>query len=362
MLHAHMYRWPPLACLLLATAAGAQDQVPQPKPLSSSEVRRVIEGAMDPLARYYVIPERADSAAAYVRQRMRAGAYDRLSTPRQLVDTLTADLQRITRDLHLRLVFSDAPASRVDETQAQREAADRAYLEMVRAEGRSRHFGFDGVTRLPGNIGLVRLSTFFPRDMSLATADGAMAMVANTDAVIIDLRYNTGGDPAMVGWLAGQFTDSVRFTGITTYNRVTNRTDSSFIRPSPGHQRFTGKPVYIVTSAEIFSAGEAFAVTLRSIGRAVVVGERTRGGAHLTSAFRIDDHFQLRVPHSRPTPDWDGIGVTPDIAATAAQAVKRAQLAALEQLAHGVGVHPDLREERQRVRELLRRELATSPP
>jgi hypothetical protein len=348
--------------LLLAASAAAQSNPSQATAVSRAEVRRVVEGAMVQLTRYYVIPATGDSAAAFVRKRVRAGDYDRIVTAQQLVDTLTADLQRITRDLHLRLTFTNAPAPiGAEETPAQREAAERDYLEIVRKEGVSRNFGFEAATRLPGNVGLVRLSTFFPRDMSLATAEGAMAMVASTDAIIIDLRHNTGGDPAMVGWLGGQFTDSVRLTGTTTYNRVTNRTDTGVARPTKGHERFTGKPLYILLSAEVFSAGEAFAIALQSMGRAVIVGERTRGGSHLTTAFRIDDHFAIRVPHSRPTPDWDGIGVAPDIVATEAQALKRAQLTALEKLAGEKNVHPDLQEERHRVLELLRRDLTAKP-
>jgi C-terminal processing protease CtpA/Prc len=93
--------------------------------------------------------------------------------------------------------------------------------------------------------------------------------------------------------------------------------------------------------------------------RAVIVGERTRGGAHLTSGFRIDEHFRIAVPHARSEnaitgTDWEGVGVKPDVEVPAERALHTAHLMALRTLAARPGrVFPALADERRRAIEAL---------
>ncbi|WP_407468327.1 hypothetical protein ABFU06_09540 [Xanthomonas campestris pv. raphani] len=58
------------------------------------------------------------------------------------------------------------------------------------------NFAFDKVQRLPGNIGYEKFRLFAYPYLVAATASSATDFVANTDALIIDLRDNAGGDPA----------------------------------------------------------------------------------------------------------------------------------------------------------------------
>jgi retinol-binding protein 3 len=106
-------------------------------------------------------------------------------------------------------------------------------------------------------------------------------------------------------------------------------------RPNLPGKKFTGKPVFVLTSGSTFSAAEEFAYDLKSLKRATVVGETTGGGAHGTAPHRIDDHFFIRIPFARVVnpitkTDWEGTGVEPNVKVSAAQA-----LAAAEKLAAG---------------------------
>jgi C-terminal processing protease CtpA/Prc len=98
----------------------------------------------------------------------------------------------------------------------------------------------------------------------------------------------------------------------------------------------TGKPVYVLTSSSTFSAAEEFAYDLQSLKRAIVVGERTGGGAYLVKPHRIDPHFYIRVPFARfvnpiTKSDREGTGVVPDVKVPAVDALAVAQkLAARE--------------------------------
>ncbi|WP_431769176.1 hypothetical protein [Xanthomonas campestris] len=58
------------------------------------------------------------------------------------------------------------------------------------------NFAFDKVQRLPGNIGYEKFRLFAYPYLAAANASSATDFVANTDALIIDLRDNGGGDPA----------------------------------------------------------------------------------------------------------------------------------------------------------------------
>jgi C-terminal processing protease CtpA/Prc len=63
--------------------------------------------------------------------------------------------------------------------------------------------------------------------------------------------------------------------------------------------------------------------------RITLVGETTGGGAHSGVWYRIDDHFGMGIPETKPinpysTPDWEGTGVEPDVKVKAADALSTA--------------------------------------
>jgi C-terminal processing protease CtpA/Prc len=105
----------------------------------------------------------------------------------------------------------------------------------------------------------------------------------------------------------------------------------------PG-KKFAKQPVYVLTSSKTFSGAEEFAYNLKNLKRATIVGETTGGGAHPTMGKRVDDHFMIGVPFARAInpitkTNWEGTGVTPDVAVPADQALETAKQLAAEQLA-----------------------------
>ena len=95
------------------------------------------------------------------------------------------------------------------------------------------------------------------------------------------------------------------------------------------------RPVYVLTSDTTFSGGEELCYNLKTQGRAVLIGETTRGGAHPTDAFPITPSFEITVPIARSINpvtggNWEGTGVEPDIAAPAAEAFALAYRKALQ--------------------------------
>jgi len=93
----------------------------------------------------------------------------------------------------------------------------------------------------------------------------------------------------------------------------------------PGRRFGKDKPVYVLTSAVTFSGGEQVSYDLQQLGRATIVGEPTRGGAHLREGFRVHPHLEATISvavavHPKTGGNWEGTGVTPDIQTTADRA------------------------------------------
>jgi C-terminal processing protease CtpA/Prc len=156
-----------------------------------------------------------------------------------------------------------------------------------------------------------------------------MTFLAGTRALIIDLRENGGGSPAMVALVTSYLFD--RRTHLNDlWTRATNKTEEFWTRDSVAGRRFGGeKPVYVLTSSNTFSGGEEFTNNLKVLKRATIVGETTGGGAHPVRSRRIDDHFFIGVPFARAInpitrTNWEGVGVEPDTKVPAAAALETA--------------------------------------
>ena len=85
------------------------------------------------------------------------------------------------------------------------------------------------------------------------------------------------------------------------------------------------------------SAAEALAYHLRAFGRALVVGEKSSGGAHPADMVSLGDGFVALIPmgivtNVRTGTDWEGSGVPVDEPCTATEAEEVALQLALRLL------------------------------
>jgi len=140
------------------------------------------------------------------------------------------------------------------------------------AADRRGNFGFSEVKVLAGNVGYIKLDQFAYLEPALETATAALKFVANTDAVIFDLRDNHGGTPSMVQFLISHFLNS---GGDTLINTFLSR-DREFPREMwslPTHPvgNRPAVPLYVLTSGGTGSAAEGFAYHLRAMERATLV-------------------------------------------------------------------------------------------
>lgn len=334
-------RLPPARRLEFTVEAAAGDAVAVPRitmaddpaltaeALPAAEVVDIVAGL---IRSSYVFPDRADQAAAALGASLAAGEYDGLDDE-ALAEKLTSQLYEVCRDKHLRVRArppEDGPRRRDGQPGQPADPPWPAWLE----RGSPHNYGIHRVERLDGNIGYLDLhGVAHPGDGGRAIA-AAMELVSGTCALIIDLRHNGGGSPdGVVFWCSYLFPDEHTHLN-DIFDAGTGETRQFWTLASvPGH-RYLDRPVYLLTSAQTFSGGEDFGYSLQVQGRAELIGETTGGGAHPTQRTPISATLTVAVPFARSInpvtgTNWEGTGVTPDVAVPADQSFEVAYAKAL---------------------------------
>jgi C-terminal processing protease CtpA/Prc len=286
----------------------------------------LVTKAAELLCDNYIFPEKAKEAAAAIQGRLAAGEYEGLDEA-ALGERLTAELFEICRDRHLRVRVRDVSVA---------DALTEAELEQAWQEQlRLTNYGVARVERLDGNVGLLDLRAVTSAGVGGRAIAAAMELVSQTHALILDLRKNRGGSPdGAIFWSSYFFPDGNRHLN-SIYHGGRGETRQYWSHAWLPGDRYLDRPVYVLTSGTTFSAGEELCYNLKTQGRAVLVGETTRGGAHPTDVFPITPSFEITVPIARAINpvtggNWEGVGVEPDIAVPAAEAFDVAYREALQ--------------------------------
>ena len=169
------------------------------------------------------------------------------------------------------------------------------------------HLEFES-KRLESGVGYIRFNTFYP-DLVPEMVQ-AVAALKDSPGIIIDLRGNPGGDPSVAEQLAAQFMDGQVLFG--KFNTRAGIMDRMVI----GKNVYTG-PLVILIDATSFSASEHFSSGMQALGRAVVIGERTPGGASAMNLTVLSNGaiFGYHVAELLAPDDTvlEGYGIIPDI-------------------------------------------------
>jgi hypothetical protein len=301
--------------------------------VSVDEKRAVAARAAEMLETRYVDAKKGKELGRQLRRDSASRRWDNISAGDEFAEAVTARLRALSGDGHLSLDYSaKALADEADSAEAAFGAE-----EFEKWYGAGVNHGFEEVRRLEAGVGYLNLTVFAPPSMGADLAVAAMSLLAQSDALIIDLRRNGGGDGAMGNLLAGYLLDGPReMSG--KYDRPSGKHTRSFSAGwVPGRRFGATGPVYLLISKRTFSAAEAFAYDLQALGRAVVVGEPSGGGAHPFEYRRVGTHFVLSLPEGRSInpvtgKDWEGVGVQPDVVVPEAQALEKAQELARERI------------------------------
>jgi hypothetical protein len=327
----------PFACILaaLGVALMGTSAAEGSKPTLNAAARaRAIDAILRCLNEGYVFPEVAKKMEEAIRERVAQKEYDAIEDGDALAERLTRDLRAVSRDLHLFVSYSAEVLP--PEPEARLTPSPEQLEEMRRVQARD-NYGCPRVEVLKGNIGYVRFDYFAPPEIAGETAIAAINFVANTDALILDLRWCQGSMsmdalPMVCSYF---FEEAVHLTDI--YWRSTDSTRQLWTWAHVPGKKYLKKPIYVLTSGKTFSGAEELAYDLKHLKRATLIGDTTGGGANGGGTRRADDHFSVWVPSGRAInpitkTNWEGTGVAADIAVPAYRALQTAHLTAMRQV------------------------------
>jgi hypothetical protein len=292
----------------------------------ASDIARIA----DQIEAHYFDVTRARTIAAEIRDAAHQGEFDGAVDPRSLAAQLTSRLQ--PHDHHFVVTWT-ADAN----TQGRSSAPPPAAPADIDRRGA---YGFRRVEMLPGAVAYIDLRWLADFDFAdihapaRAAADAALTLARGADAVILDLRDNGGGSPAMVGYLVSAFTAP----DADIYNVFHSREGTESERPkTPYPAPRLDVPLYVLISGRTGSAAEATAYTLQAAKRATIVGEPSAGAANPGDLFAVGDGFAVFVSTGTPInavtgANWETSGVIPDVSIASVDALARAQVLALEQI------------------------------
>ena len=318
--------------LLLPAAARAQDGPPPPQPIDAKARHAVIEALGAKLQANYVFPDVAKSLATQLAAKEASGGYAKATDTAAFADALSTDLRAFGKDSHFVVEFApgleEAPGGTIVAKVPSPEE-----IAQGRVQAGQMAYGIQRVERLRGNVAYMEIRGFGPTELVGDAYTAAITLAQGSEALIIDLRRNGGGEPSSVAHLMSHFfpQGDVRHLN-DIYTRPTDSTQQYWTNPSVS-VRYSG-PVYVLTSPRTFSGGEEAAYDFQTQKRGTLVGEPTGGGSNPGDFIAIAEGFGAFIPTGRAInpitkTNWEHTGVKPDIAVPAADALKTAHAAAL---------------------------------
>lgn len=291
----------------------------QPPQIDGNTRKAILQSICNAINSYYVFPDRAKSISDYIKKQSDAGKYDSLNNPSDFANEVVKDIRSIFNDKHLRIEYNPELEKGIIKFISSKRGVDQV-SEADIAKDRKKNFYFKKIEILPSNIGYIEFTNFAsPSLPARKTVNAAMQFVSNTDALILDLRNNFGGNGAMANEILGYFFNARTYTG-KSFNRIENKWVDNYVENKKAVTQglVLNMPVYILTSNRTFSAAEGLAYALQSMKNVVIIGDTTRGGAHLTRSFSLGSGFVGFIPYLRgenvkTKTDWEGTGVIPDI-------------------------------------------------
>ncbi|MGC3979966.1 MAG: S41 family peptidase [Steroidobacteraceae bacterium] len=322
-----------LPTFLVAQQIGSQPAVSAPAAtvLDAAKRKAVVDVLAQKLISDYAYAEVGAKLAAAVQANLKAKSYDGITGNEAFAKKLTDDLYAVAKDKHLRVNYDARPMPVMQEG-----IPPEAIAQLRKQNG-----AIPKVEILEGNVGYMRVNGVPPFDYSKDAVATAFAFLKNTDALIIDNRGNGGGDPRTVAWYMSYLSEGEPYLlntfrwrngGRFEESRTTNLGELAY-----GKQ----KPVYVLTSPQTFSGGEELTYNLQAFKRGVVVGETTGGGANPGGVLPLGNQFVAFIPSGYPVnaitqSNWEGVGVKPDVAVNATQALDKAYVLALDKLSAGL--------------------------
>lgn len=290
--------------------------------------KQILEIA-DKINEYYIFEDVANQLSKKLKSEIDLKTFDNL-TDVEFAKSLSKYLTKNGNDLHFNVLYRPGK-------EEEKAVNEKELLKKYDAINKQWNYGFDKVMRLDGNIGYIEY-TGFPEGNKSAQQIlvATMNFVSNTNALIIDLRNNRGGDGKMVRlFLSYFFNERIKLSEI--YTRYNNKTEEKYTYKKVNGKKYLDKPVYLLVNNNTISAAEALAYNLQQNKIAKVIGDKTYGAANPVKVFFIGKKYQLFIPisvekNAATKTNWEHTGINIDEKVNSEKALIKAQIIALENL------------------------------
>ncbi|XP_067285429.1 retinol-binding protein 3-like [Pseudorasbora parva] len=283
-----------------------------------AEIPGLVQAAATLVADNYAFPSVGDDVAEKLGA---SGEYNLISTKEELVAKLSADLLKLSGDKCLKTTSNIPALPPMNPT-------PEMFIELIKVSFHTDVF--------ENNIGFLRFDMFGDFEHVAAIAQIIVEHVWNkvidTDALIIDLRNNVGGPTSSIAGFCSYFFDGDKQIVLDhVYDRPSNTTrDLLTLTQLTGKRYGSKKSLIILTSGVTAGAAEEFVFIMKRLGRAMIIGETTRGGCHPPESFRVgesDIFLSIPINHSDAAqgPSWEGAGIAPHIPVPADAALDTAK-------------------------------------
>ncbi len=343
-----------LLIAILGMTSLAHSQQDQAAGLSGEQKDIIIQRLLKRIQDFYVLQDEAQEIIDTIRSQNARQAYQALTDPQQLATQLTQDLREASQDVHFGILYNpetfQAMAEELDQMDGPNSRDvmrewlqnDDAQPDIGSLAGDSRqNFFFTRLEILEGNVGYLRLDRIPDLNLAKPTVDAAMAFLAHTDAVILDVRGNPGGVGGFIPYLMSYFFPEGRtYLYKRDYHAVDVSEEFYTEADLPG-KRLDNVPLYVLIDPFTGSAARNLAYTLQTFERATLVGEASGDqgyrGAHSAGLFPLEAGLLAIVPigrvvNARTHTNWRDGGVQPDQAVASNEALDSAHQLALETL------------------------------
>ena len=308
-------------------------------PLTPARRKCVVNAISDALRAKYICPDVGEKMIRDLEAKLQDnGDYHTYEDSEAFARRLTSDMHAVSGDKHICVDFIEPPPNHGDDDDGWRKPQE--LFDLFRTIGFGfRNRSFEMIKNK--KLGFLPIDGFVPSTPESASDSAAiqaaisdiLSEVSDSDALIIDLRYNGGGHPDTVAFVLSYLLDGapVHLNDFVDRNGTVKDSFSTVTEDELPENavRFGGsKPLFVLTSKETVSGGEEMVYDLWALKRvSSIIGEdeTTAGAAHpvMGPDFLCEEEFGkywwvLGVPNLQAVNDitgsnWEGVGVRSDV-------------------------------------------------
>ncbi|MFO6446149.1 S41 family peptidase [Erythrobacter sp. NE805] len=331
------------AVLAQSAAPAVPAAAPAATPFDPAVGREAVAALATRLEEDFVFPDKGRAYAAMLRANLAAGKYDGSASAEAFAKAVSADLQAVSPDGHLRVHVVPPEARGGPEGERQGGGGPG----MPGPDTNT----ITGSGWLAEGVAYIGFDAFFGTEATMAALRSFIAEHRGAKTLIIDIRGHRGGGLAEMDLLFPEiYAEPTTLVAMDTRASVAARQgspvedarvrrvagpegmvrDEHYVEPAKDGA-FQRAQVFVLTSKRSASAAEHLALALKGTARATLIGETTYGAGNFGGMVPLDKGFSYAafVPNGRTLDPrtgvgWEGTGIAPDVAVPASEALDEA--------------------------------------